>query len=99
MVLVALHHTHGSVYIGTGPIRIVGYGVVAVTFLVGLVHNVQSVIIVESVHLRIIGIVTGTYDVHVVAFVHQNILYHRLHRNGLAILRMYVMTVGTLEIG
>ena len=33
------------------------------------------------------------------AFEEQNVAYHRLDRNSFAVLGMYVMTVGSLEIG
>ena len=99
MVLVALDHPHGSVDISAGPFGIVCYGVVAMAFLVSLVHNVESVVVIQGVHLGIVGIMAGTDDVHVVAFEEQNVAYHRLDRNSFAVLGMYVMTVGSLEIG
>ena len=68
VVLVALHHADAAVDVGAFPRRVAGEAVVAVTLLVGLVHDVDAVVVVEGVHLRVVGVVAGADGVEVVAF-------------------------------
>ena len=69
------------------------------TLLVRLVHDVQPVVIVQGVHLGIVGIVAGTHRIQVVPLHEQDVLDHRFHRDGLAVDRMDVVPVRTLEVG
>ena len=71
--------------------------VVAVALHVGLVHDVEAVVVEQRVHLGVVRIVTRADRIEVVAFEEQDILDHRLDGNRLAQLRVDVVAVGALE--
>ena len=89
-------HPYGAVHIGRAPRGRVAKGLVAVAFLVGLVHDVQAVPVVEGIHLGVVGIVAGAHRIHIVALHEHDVLYHALHRHGLAMDRVDVVAVCAL---
>ena len=95
---VAAHHPYGAVHIGRLPRRRVADGLVAVALLVGLVHDIQAEVVVQGVHLGVVGIVAGAHRVDVVAFHEDDVLDHALHGNGLAEYGMGIVAVGALQV-
>ena len=80
IVAVAYHHADGAVDVlrfPGGDGRDAGVAVVvpaAVTFHIGLVHDVESVVVEDGVHLGLARIVARTYGVHVGLLHHGHIL-------------------------
>ncbi len=69
------------------------------TFLVGLIHHVQTVVIVQSIHLHIVRIMTRANHIHVMPLHNLNILNHGRNRNGLTKVGMDIMSVNSLKVG
>ena len=68
MIAVAKHHTHLSVNILSLPFRVLRQAVIAVTLNVCFVHHVDAIVIIQGVHAWVVGVVTRTNRVEVVAF-------------------------------
>ena len=98
MQAVPAHHPCSAVGIGRAPGGHFADGVVAMAFLIGLIHDVQAVPVVQGVHLGVVGIVAGSHRIEVVALHQEDVLYHTLHRHGLAHNGVDIVTVGTLQI-
>ena len=96
---VAAHHPDGPVHIGRLPGRHPADGVVPMALLVRLVHDVQAIVVIQGIHLGIVGIMAGTHRIQVVPLHEEDILHHRFHRDGLAVDRMDVVPVRPFEVG
>ena len=97
MIAVTKHHTHLSVNILSFPFRVTTQAVIGVTLNIGFVHNVDSIVIIQSVHAWVVRIMTRTNRVEVVTFHQQDVFYHAFHGNGFAVNRVSVVSVSTLE--
>ena len=97
MILIPFYHAYGAVHKSSFPCGIIGQRHVAVTFLIGFVHNVQAVVVEQSVHFRVVGIMARADGVQVMAFKQQYVLNHAFHRDGFSILRMNVVAVGSFK--
>ena len=99
MQAVAPDHPDRAVHISALPGRVGADGVVPMALLVRLVHDVQAIPVVQGVHLRVVRIMARTDRVQIVTLHQENVLDHRLHRDGLAVDGVDVVPVGPLEIG
>ena len=68
MIAVAKHHALLSVNIHRLPFRVTTQAVIGVTFNVGFVHNVESVVIRQGIHAWVIRIMARANRVKVVTF-------------------------------
>lgn len=66
-VLVTLCHAHTTIYECSFPRGIVSQRMVAVALLVGFVHHIESVVIIQPVHLGVVGVVARADGVQLVA--------------------------------
>ena len=66
-------------------------------FKVGLSSHIDSIFITEVIPARIIRIMTGTNSVDIQLLHNFNILNHALHADHIATIRIYFMTVSTLD--
>ena len=94
IVLVALHDL-------LGKLRLLGSRIVAIletmALLVSLSHNIQSVLVAEIIPAWIVWIVAGTNGIDVHALHHHDVLNHALLTYVVALVRINLMTVGTLQ--
>ena len=94
IVLVALHDL-------LGKLRLLGSRIVAIletmALLVSLGNNIQSVLVAEIIPARIVRIMAGTNGIDVHALHHHDVLNHALLTYVVALIRIYLMTVGTLQ--
>ena len=70
---------------------------VVVALHIGLVHAVESVIVEHGIHLSLTRIVAGANGVHVGLLHQHHVAKHGLHVDGVAIERVDVLCVDTLE--
>ena len=70
---------------------------VAVAFHVGLVHHIDTVIVAQRIHTRVVGVVARAQGIQVVALEQQHVLHHALQGHGLSEDGMCVVAVGSLE--
>ena len=97
MILIPFHHTYHPIDKGTFPTFPLGQHHVAMTFQISFVHHVKSIVVKQSIHLRIIRIMTGTNGVQVETLKEKNILYHAFYRHRFTETGMNIVTIGTLE--
>ena len=103
-VLIALHHTLGTVEVSVCPLVIVGQGIPftkhtkAVCFEVCLVTNVKTEAIAKLKEARIVGIVACTNHIDIVRFEDVKVAQHMLHRGGTAELRMAIVAINALAL-
>ena len=83
MVPVARHHARRAVHIRVPPLRIVRQSVardvVAVRLQIGLVYDVQPVLIAQRVPPAVVRVVAGAHAVDVVRLHQRDVADHRLH--------------------
>ena len=69
----------------------------AVTFVIGLIDDIETILVTELIENRRIGIVAGTNSIHVMLLHQEQILLHLFHRNGKTSNRIGVVTVDAAE--
>ena len=102
MVDVRMCQLHDAGHVGClelGHVRQGGVAVVVfVAFEVGLIFQIDAILVAEVVPVRIIGIVRVAHVVDVAALHQHDFLFHLLHRDGVARSRIDFLTVHALQL-
>ena len=100
MVFVALHHGIHTVYSRSAPVVTILREVIVctVTFDVRFVNHVNTVLVAEIVHHRIVRIVRHTERVDVEALHEDNVFFHTIVSHSTAVIRIKFVTVHTMEL-
>ena len=101
MVLVALNHAAVALEVCLGIDRVLGQRVLAVThtvrLYVGLVDNVETVLVAQVIPFGRVRIVARTYGIEVELLHDLYVLNHALARHDEALEGIYLVAVGTLD--
>ena len=76
MILIPLNHSNQTVDKGGSPRFAFAQRMITVILHVGLIHYIQSVVVTQSIHSRVVRIMTGAKRVHIKLLHHQDILNH-----------------------
>ena len=99
VIFVALDHAHTALHESVQPLGFVGQHVIdRVGLQVGLIPDIQTILVANIVEARVVGIVRGAHGVEIVALHHQDVGQHIFVRHILAVLVVVVVAVGTLDV-
>ena len=100
MVFVALHHGIHAVHSRSAPIIAILRKIVVgtVAFDVRFVNHVNTILVAEIVHHRIVRIVRHTERVDVEALHEDNVFFHTIVSHSTAVIRIKFVTVHTMEL-
>ena len=101
MVLVALNETDSTIHMGLAPFGILAHHVIsiaiAMTLLIGLVHDIDAPAVAEFVEVLAIGIMRGTQEIDVSLLHQAQVLFVGGIINITARYRMMVVTIHTTQ--
>ena len=97
MVPVTPYHTLYAVNKSGFPALVIREQGIGMAFNVRFVHHIDTVIVAQGIHPRIVGVMTGAEGVDVETLEHQYVLPHALQGNGFAEQGMNIMTIHAFE--
>ena len=97
VVVITRHHFANAIFESRNPALQIRNRLVGVVFQVGLIAGIKAEMIEHGIHARIVRIVRGANQVHIVLLHQQDVAQHRLVRHGTTALGIGVLAVHALE--